>query len=202
MQPDLKFAHSDTLFFRTSCVISKETSDVIKQLSPPRNNVSRFYDRYVKSRATHYSVLYIEFKDEESCNVEISCRYILSPRLRRLPKNLPNIGNIINELCLDKTEHQFQSIVSFEYTKRDKKRFVINLPLKISTSPNMALKEIDGISFMGNIQGFEYSAFMIVSSNNYGLSINLNNNYIFSDTLPQNIISDSSIISSVLLIEV
>lgn len=200
MQPDLKIAHLDELIFETHCVISKEISDIIKRLSPPRNNVCRFYDRYVKSRTTHHSILYIKFEDEESGNAEISFRYILAPRLRPLPKNVPRLSQIINELCIDNTEHQFKCIASFEYTKRDKKRLVINLPLEISSSPGMAIKKIDGISFTGNIQGLEYSAFMLIGPNKYGLSVHLDKNYIISNTLPENIISDASIISSVLVI--
>ena len=199
MNPDLRKFHISNLSFYTSCIIPEEIRNNIKQLSPPSDRISRFFDVYVHNRITHRCFLTIEFENEETGDSFISFEYQVRPT-KKLPRKTPRIPDIINDLCVVKGEHDFDCYSIIGYPKTEKQKFIFHLPLKISESSKMPINTIDGFSVKGKVESQDYSAlFLVDGSGGHHLTLHFKKQYSFSQSLPNNIISDTNKISSALV---
>jgi len=199
MNPDLRKFHISNLSFYTSCIIPEEVRNNIKRLSPPRNRMSRFYDVYVYNRITHRCILTIEFKNEDTGNSSINFEYQVRPT-KKLPKKIPRIPDIIDDLCVVKGEHDFNCFSVIEHPKTEKKKFIFHLPLRISESSKMPINSIDGFSVMGKVESQEYSSLMLVDAiGGHNLTVHFKKKYSLSRSLPNNIISDTNTIADALV---
>jgi hypothetical protein len=199
MNPDLRKSHISNLSFDTSYVIPKEVRNKIERLSPPINQMSRFFDVYVHNRITHRCIVTIQFPKRDTDKSTINFEYQTRPS-KKLPKKIPRIRDIIDDLCAVKGEHDFTCYSIVEYPKKEKRKFVVHLPLKISESSKMPINSISGLSVEGIVESQEYhSLLMVAPSGDHNLTLFFKKKYSFSESLPNDIISDMNKIVNTLV---
>jgi len=205
MKPNLKPFNIRKLSFSTTCVIPKEILSNIKNQDEDTDNFLRFFDSYTIDRVSYLCVLILQCKDEKNGEYFIEVEFSISKRKIKLPKGTPKINNLIDMLCtLDKSQN-FNCSTTIEFSKKDNRQFIIDLPIKISKNSVLPIRLIDGFSIEGNVESIDYSALIWTHSkvSGYSLVIVFSNNYTFDSSLVQYITDDSNkIINSLMPLQV
>jgi len=201
MKPNLKPFNIRKLSFSTTCVIPEEILSNIKKQDKYVNSVLRFLDSYTIDRVSHLCVLTLQCKDEKNCEYFIEFEFSISKRKIKLPRGKPKMNNLIDMLCTLEKSQNFNCSTNIEFSKKDKRQFIIDLPIKISKNSILPIRLIDGFSIEGNVESIDYSALIWTQGqvSDYSLIIVFSNNYTFNSSLIQYIIDDSSKIVSSLM---
>ena len=201
MKPNLKPFNIQKLSFSTTCVIPEEILSNIKKQDKDADSVLRFFDSYTIDRISHLCVLTLQCKDEKNCEYFIEFEFSISKRKIKLPRGIPKINNLIDMLCTLDRSQNFNCSTNIEFSKKDNRQFIIDLPIIISKNSMLPISLIDGFSIEGNVESINYSALIWTQnkSGDFGVIIIFSNNYTFNSSLIQCIIDDSNkIINSVM----
>jgi len=201
MKPNLKPFNIRKLSLSTTCVIPEEILSNIKKQDKDADGALRFFDSYTIDRVSHLCVLTLQCRDENNGEYFIEFEFSISKRKIKLYRRIPKINNLIDMLCtLDKT-HNFNCSTNIEFSKKDNRQFIIDLPIIISKNSVLPISLIDGFSIEGNVESINYSALIWTQNKvgDYSLVIIFSNNYTFNSSLIQCITDDSNkIVNSVM----
>jgi len=200
MQPNLKATNIISLNLSTTCILPQNVIDIIQKQSPPINGISHFVDIYVFNRTSHTCLLFIQEKNKEKRQFTLEFDYRLIPKTK-IPKNIPKISNVISDLCSINDNLEFSCSINIGFKKREKRHFLINLPIKFSESPNMPFKFIDGFSFSGEIESVSYNSLVVVNDkgDESWLVLRFSKKYILDRSLAQNLIDDAMSVAYILM---
>jgi len=201
MKPNLKPFNIRKLSFSTTCVIPEEILSNIKKQDKGAGSVLRFFDSYTIDRVSHLCVLTLQCKDEENCEYFIEFEFSITVRRTKLPKGAPKINNLIDMLCTLDNIYNFNCSTTIEFSKKDNRQFIIDLPIKISKNSILPIRLIDGFSFEGNVESLDYSALIWIrnKAGEFTLIMVFSNNYTFNSSLIQCITDDSNKIKNAIM---
>jgi hypothetical protein len=200
VKPDLRASNINSLEFSTSCNIPDDIRDTIKKSSKSEDGVYRFTDVYTIGRSSYQFLLSISLSKakKEASFVEFE---IIKRSKKRALKGLPNASLILDKLCSLNTTHKFFCSTDIQYKKKDKRSFIINLPLKISRAELFPVSEINGFSLEGNVGGLEYSALLWTAKNGvFFATFVVFKEYTINESIAENIVDDFATIANSLFI--
>ncbi len=198
MEPDLKTGRIVRLQVTTSCELSPDVGEAIARQSPPRNGQSAFWNTYVVGRTRYRNLLVVSLPTEKEKLAQIGLRYETAPGIR-IPAKAPRVSSIIEEICAAGQDHTFTCAASFEYARRDKKRFIFNLPTRISESSFLPISTVDGLSFEGTVGSQKYSALVVSEEKGkYWGTLVFDKQYTFDSSLAEAVVGDFTRIVEVL----
>jgi len=201
MKPNLKPFNIRKLSFSTTCVIPEEILSNIKKQGKDADGALRFFDSYTIDRVSHLCVLTLQCRDEKNGEYFIEFEFSVSKRKIKPPMRIPKINNLIDRLCTLDKNHIFRCSTNIEFSKKDNRQFIINLPIKISKNSILPISVIDGFSMEGNIESIDYSALVWTqdAGRAFTLIIVFSNSYIFNPSLIECIADDSNKIINALM---
>ena len=144
MQPHLKQHHITEMHISFTLTLPVNVVSGIRQISPPdEDNDSVFLDTYKIGNARYRAWHWLKEKDRANNIYQIEINYeIGSVRLR---KGIPGTADLLGALFTVDESVGLDCQVSFSFTKRDKVRPIIPLPLKLLESPNMPFDEVAAV---------------------------------------------------------
>lgn len=201
MKPNLKPFNIGKLSFSTTCVIPEEILSNINIQDKDADSVSRFFNSYTIDRVSYLCVLTLQCKDAKTGEYFIEFEFSISKRKVKLPRGTPKIGTRVDMLCTLDKSHRFNCSTNIEFSKKDKRQFIIDLPIKLSETSNFPISLIDGFSVEGNVESIHYSALIWTQNKpgDYSVITVFPNDYTFNSSLIQCIIDDSTkIVNSIM----
>ena len=200
MQPNLQIANIFSIEFNTGCLIPQDTRDIIQNSTKPKGGIYQFLDVYSLNRVSHHLLLQIALSENA---IEPSYIHfdILRKSKRSAMKGLPNTSEILEKLCNIDTNHPFTCSAELEFKKKDKRHFILDLPIKLSETNYLPISEINGFSLKGKIDEIRYSALLWTGENrDFFLTLVFTSTYCINEALAENIINDISKITDRLFI--
>ena len=144
MQPHLKQYNITDMHISFTLTLPVNVVSEIKRISTPdEENDSIFLDTYKVGNAKYRAWCWFrkKQKDNETCEIELN--YEIGSA--RIPKGIPSIADLIGSLSSIEESVDLDCRVGFSFTKRDKMKSIMPLPLKIIDSPNMPFDDISAV---------------------------------------------------------
>jgi hypothetical protein len=126
-----------------------ELSDtIIQQITkasiPDKDGDSVFYDTYKIANNSHvrWVIVSAPAKDGKTCGFWL--HYELR-KVKKIAKEVPSVDRLLSILSNVDRPVELGCLFRYKFTKRDKARIIVNLPLVISESPNLPFDVIKGL---------------------------------------------------------
>ena len=144
MQPHLKQHHITEMNISFTLTLPVNVVSEIRKISPPdEDNDSVFLDMYKIGNARYRAWHWLKEKDRANNIYQIDINYEIGSV--RPPKGIPGIADLVGALSSIEESVDLDCQVRFSFTKRDKVRPIMPLPLKLLDSPNMPFDEIAAV---------------------------------------------------------
>lgn len=145
MAPNLKAFSIKSIRFSFEIELPVGLAKQITKESPPdKDDDSVFADIYKVGNTKYGSSVLVSKTKKKEANYQISFDYkIISSRKRKL--GFPHIDRALQILSNIDGTVKLECFSTFEFTKRDKVKTIVSLPITVSESPYLPFNEIRGL---------------------------------------------------------
>lgn len=145
--PNFKLHSISELRFSAKISIPNEIAQQIKQISPPdKDHDSTFYEKYGTGNSSYIGVSTITEPTKKDQPHRFIVHYHKS-NIKLPTRKYAKIGQLVEILSVLSMPVEFGCLLIFSFSKRDKVKTIIELPLVVSKSPNSLLSEVRGLHF-------------------------------------------------------
>jgi hypothetical protein len=207
-RPNLKDNNIKVLEFSTELELGTQFDDLIKEQGAALGRSYVFVESYTIARAKHAFIIRFtpsrRFSTESRKTVvqtQATFQFLLTSRVE-IPKVVSIPNDIIESLNKMETIYSFRCSAEHEYKNRNKRKFVMALPIKLPESTIFPFRIIDGVSIEGKIENMDYSSLVV----NYPtlkithLLTMFQRNYRFNSHIAQQITNDANMIVNRLMV--
>lgn len=207
-RPNLKQSGIKTLEFSTELELGTELNNLIKEKGTLLGQAYLFQESYTIARVKHTFTIEFAFSREFSTastrtvlKTQVAFKFRLTPGGRK-PKWGSSPNDIIGALNKPKTMNSFRCALTYDYKKKDKRRFILALPIKLPESPIFPFQIIDAVGIHGKIGSMDYSALVTKYPDveTTHLLIMFGKNYQFNSYIAEKVINDANTIVTRLMI--